>query len=200
MGQSLDEIYTAEWVAHDFADLQSEFDIVAASLVRQFNLRDKTVADVGCGPGLLIRGLFERGVHPFGFEGSKPVIDYARLFIRDRIEHVDVTKLEDLICGPELRRPNLIVCTEVAEHLDEKDADGLVKLLCSALCPIVFTAAPPGQDGHHHVNCQERGYWIGKFERHGALYDEDATTRLRARWFRGLKRLSHMIGNVMVFT
>lgn len=95
-------------------------------------------------------------------------------------------------------RDGLVICTEVAEHLAPEHADHLVKLLCSAMCPIVFTAAPPGQGGHHHVNCQESGYWVDKFNNHGAILDIDATHELERRWG-NLNRLSHMAKNVMVF-
>jgi hypothetical protein len=33
-----------------------------------------------------------------------------------------------------------------------------------------MSAAPPGQGGHHHVNCKDKKYWIEKFEQYGFEY------------------------------
>ena len=187
---TLDEIYTAEWVAHDFADLQLEFDVVAQAIYRQF--RPETAIDVGCGPGMVVDELRILGVDASGYEGSSHVVAYANPLVRPFITHADITTLEDLGAA------DLVICTEVAEHLDETDAEGLVALLCSSMSPIVFTAAPPGQEGHHHVNCQPRHYWVDLFRGHGVRFDNETTIQLAARWG-SLRRLSHMINNLMVF-
>lgn len=195
---SLEDIYTAEWFAHDFEHLQPEFDVVAYSLCREFLtekfMREESpkVTDVGCGPGMILRRLRRLGATVYGLEGSQHGIDYAHDEVRGLIEHCDITKRDDLYAR------DLVICTEVAEHLDAEHAPHLVKLLCSAMCPIVFTAAPPGQDGHHHVNCQPKQYWIDLFAGHGAIPDWDTTASLTARWAK-LQRLSHMTKSVMVF-
>lgn len=198
----LEDIYTREWFEHDFAELQPEFDVVADSLVRQF--RPRLAVDIGCGPGMLLHGLHKRGVSVLGFEGSQHGIEYAR----DRKNPASGTMVLRDITGPDMTlegwvKPSdyegtVIICTEVAEHLEACHADGLVKLLCSAMCPIVFTAAPPGQDGHHHVNLQPEDYWWKLFAGRGAFLDERATVELRTRWY-GLQRLGHMRNNLMVF-
>lgn len=197
MGQ-LEEIYTKEWFEKDFAELRPEFNVVADAIFRQF--KPKYVVDYGCGPGMLIERLSEFGVETVGFEGSKHGIDYARDAIRARIDHKDILDIpRDIALQPAKFAVHcLVVCTEVAEHLDAKDADHLVNVICSNLCPVIFTAAPPGQDGHHHVNCQPMHYWIEKFRAHGLIPDHKATEQLQLRWS-GLKRLSHMPKNLMVF-
>ncbi len=199
MTLELDAIYTAEWYAHDFKDLQPEFNVVADSLVRQF--RPRAVVDLGCGPGMVVGRLREHGVRSVGVDGSKHALEAAVESVRPHLQHADITTVTRLAItdvGGGLMPISLVVCTEVAEHLDEKHAAGLVSLLCSAMCPVVFTAAPPGQDGHHHVNCQLPSYWHGLFTAHGAHWDHEATAELKMRWA-GLKRLSHMTKNVMVF-
>jgi trans-aconitate methyltransferase len=188
---ALDDIYDAAWVAHDFAELQPEFDVVADAIYRQF--KPERVVDVGCGPGMILHRLWARDVEVSGLEGSRHCRAYAHENIREFIKKANIVSHPDIVFC------DLVICTEVAEHLDEKDAPTLVRLLCSAMCPIVFTAAPPGQDGHHHVNCQPPEYWITMFEDRGAFHDVVATEELQARWG-GLQRLSHMTRNVMVFT
>lgn len=202
---NLEEVYSAAWFANDFADLQPEFDMVADGIWRQFT--PIAVVDVGCGPANILRRLRNRyDCNVLGIEGSKHGIDFAAEDIRNCIQRRDITDMSTLprnVDIPGLAYSgwdvDLVVCTEVAEHLDEKHADALVRLLASASCPVVFTAAPPGQDGHHHVNCQPmHGYWEPKFNDNGMLYDATATADLRMRW-RSLSRLSHMKRNVAVF-
>ncbi len=188
---NLDEIYTAEWFAGDFEHLQPEFDVVADALVRQF--RPRTAVDVGCGPGMVVRRLRELGVSALGYDGSRHALAYAAAEVRPALELADIVELRP----NDLGRPSLVICTEVAEHLEEKHAAGLVALLSSAMAPIVFTAAPPGQDGHHHVNCQPQPYWLRLFNAHGVIIDREATQELQFRWS-SLARLSHMPKNVMV--
>lgn len=190
----LGEIYTREWFSHDFEHLQPEFDVVADSIYRQFN--PTHVVDVGCGPGMVVSRLRDLGVDARGVEGSEHGIAAAKETVRPFLTLGDITDMRWLSRQPGHRQ--IVICTEVAEHLDEKWAAHLVGLLCSAMCPVVFTAAPPGQDGHHHVNCQPPGYWQELFASRGAFYDSPATLELRCRW-RNLERLSHMPRNVMVF-
>ena len=72
-------------------------------------------------------------------------------------------------------------------------------LVLSGAAYVVFTAAPPGQDGHHHVNCQPQSYWLSKFLARGYHFNLDATDRVKEGWS-SLGRLSHMARNVMVLS
>jgi hypothetical protein len=50
---------------------------------------------------------------------------------------------------------------EVAEHIDPEYASMLVANLTRRLpTRVIMTAAPPGQGGIAHVNCQPKQYWI----------------------------------------
>jgi 2-polyprenyl-3-methyl-5-hydroxy-6-metoxy-1,4-benzoquinol methylase len=199
----LDEIYTREWYRFDFEGLQPEFDLVGDAIARAFPGVEYSV-DAGCGPGMLVRRLAHRGLMTWGFEGSTHALDYAREFAPETnwsalIAHADLRSLSTLNhFHNEHRRPELVICTEVLEHVEVQHAERVVQLLCSPMAPVVVTAAPPGQDGHHHVNCQPPAYWISLFEAQGAFYDGDLTNEMARRWS-GLKRLSHMVRNVMVF-
>ena len=46
------------------------------------------------------------------------------------------------------------------------------------------THAEPGQNGHHHVNCQTTDYWIKVFAEHGFehIAEETRMFRLTDRW------------------
>lgn len=199
MGE-LEEIYTREWFEHDFAPLQPEFNLVADGIVRV--LAPRLAIDVGCGPGMLVRALRERGVNTSGFDGSQHALDYAAPEVRPFLFRLDIRDAENGVGIVEEQHfipIDLLVCTEVAEHLEEQHAHVLVNLLTRGSPRyVLFTAAPPGQDGHHHVNCQPPAYWTEKFAVRGYPLDEAKTAAIKASWA-PLQRLSHMTRNVMVF-
>lgn len=58
---------------------------------------------------------------------------------------------------------SLVLCLEVAEHLEEKYADQLIDTLCSLGNKVLFGAAIPGQGGDNHYNEQWQMYWAEKF-------------------------------------
>ncbi len=204
--KSLDDIYTAEWFANDFADLQPEFNVVADAIYRQF--RPHHATDFGCGPGMVVRRLRELGVEAYGFDGSKHAWQYASDEVKPYIAQADLIEIAPKLgSAPILNRDGRIglggmgsvtICTEVAEHIPEEHAGTLVRLLVAGMCPIIFTAAPTGQGGHFHVNCQPQEYWLELFKAHGVICDWSATIELQARWA-GLKRLSHMPKNLQVY-
>jgi SAM-dependent methyltransferase len=189
---TLEDIYTREWFEGDFKELRPEF-YEAADALSEMWPPHHSVIDFGCGPGMLIERLRELGHHVVGYEGSQHGIDYASDAIRPSIIKADLTMLRANGSA------DVVISTEVAEHLDARDADRFVELLCaSARTAIVITAAPPGQGGHHHVNCQPCEYWVEKFAANGWAYSPEETGALQGVWA-GLQRLSHMQRNAMVF-
>ncbi len=77
---------------------------------------------------------------------------------------------------------DLVISTEVAEHLPESAADRFVELLTSVAPAAVVTAALPGSGGKDHVNEQPNAYWVAKFAARGFTLHEELTTRLRDEW------------------
>src|SRR5208337_2324554 len=93
--------------------------------------------------------------------------------------------------APSAASYELVICTEVAEHIPAEHADVLVRKLCKACAvggAIVFTAAPPGQGGHDHINEQPFSYWEDKFGAEGFAVDREKTEQLKHEWL----RLEHM--------
>jgi hypothetical protein len=62
---------------------------------------------------------------------------------------------------------DMCLCLEVAEHVDGRHADHLVKELVSLAPVVIFSAAIPGQTGVHHVNEQWQSYWARRFRERG---------------------------------
>jgi hypothetical protein len=71
-----------------------------------------------------------------------------------------------------IRKCDLALNLENAEHLSESRADVLVDALTKSSPTILFSAATPGQGGDCHYNEQPHSYWHYKFIHKGfMLYD-----------------------------
>jgi 2-polyprenyl-3-methyl-5-hydroxy-6-metoxy-1,4-benzoquinol methylase len=95
---------------------------------------------------------------------------------------------------------DLVLCLEVAEHLPESAAE----ILCANMHrhtgdSLVLTAAPPGQEGRHHINLKPKAYWIDLLIRLGLLYDLETTRRWQGNW-RQREVKAYYWQNLMVFT
>ena len=58
---------------------------------------------------------------------------------------------------------DMVICTEVLEHIGEEHAANAVKLLASLSDNILFSAAIPNQGGLNHINEQWQTYWTDLF-------------------------------------
>ena len=142
-------------------------------LVQQ--LSPTSVLDVGCGQGAWLAVWQQHGVDDvLGVDGS--YIDRARLlFAPERFYAHDLSLPFDL--G---RRFDLVECLEVAEHLPEGSAAILVDSLVRHGEVIVFSAAPPGQGGHDHVNERSYEYWRALFRQRGYVVADYLRPRVLA--------------------
>src|SRR6202140_5313979 len=150
----------------------------------QQQLSPSSVLDVGCGQGAWLAVWHSHGVDDvFGVDGS----------------YVDRTKLlfaPERFCAHDLAQPfalgrsfSLVQCLEVAEHLPESAADALIGSLVRHGEVIVFSAAPPGQGGHGHVNERSYDYWRALFSGRGYLALDFLRPRILSdptidRWYR----------------
>lgn len=135
-----------EWRAVYIADVLEKLFPKMASYV-----------DVGCATGDIVREMHKRDYDAWGIEGSKSCFPYRvtnRLIIKDLREPFTMRKFS--VC----------TCLEVAEHIEPEYSDIFVANLVRLSDIIILSAAPPGQGGHYHVNCQPFGYWMKKFDKH----------------------------------
>ncbi len=71
--------------------------------------------------------------------------------------------------------------------------------LCSSSATILFTAAPPGQGGRHHVNLKPVQYWIQKFDERHYCYQKSLTDEFKKELDVTISALSWMKTNIMIF-
>jgi SAM-dependent methyltransferase len=123
------------------------------------HVKPESVLDVGCGLGTWLSVANALGAkNILGLDG--PWLDKARLRIpSDKAVTLDLAKPFNL--G---RRFDLVICLEVAEHLESSAAHGFIESLTMHADVILFSAAIPLQGGDHHVNEQWPGYWCDLFK------------------------------------
>lgn len=133
--------------------------------------------DVGCGAAFVIEELAKKGIDVRGIDGTANALGTAPRELHDRILLADITTTNP----SEVEPADVIICTEVAEHIDARHADTLVSFLAGVADGgrIVFSAAEVGQGGHDHVNEQPMSYWLEKFGAHGYARDDARTNMLR---------------------
>jgi SAM-dependent methyltransferase len=141
-----------------------------------------SVLDVGCGGGGYLRLFRDVGITDvLGVDG---------------FDRPDGFPADDRYVRHDLRQPlrlgrtfEMVVCTEVIEHLPEESETVLLETLDHhAIHWVLFSAARPGQPGLGHVNCKPTAYWIERWKRYGwsaVVFDSLALRALSTfHWFR----------------
>lgn len=109
-----------------------------------------------------------------GIEGSINALKYMPKNIKTDVKIMDITQLHNL------GRFDLVISSEVAEHLPEEKAQIFITNLTNHASSIIyFTAAEPGQGGVDHINEQPHEYWIEKFNLNGFIFLKDKSKELR---------------------
>jgi hypothetical protein len=168
----LEEIYKNQYFKSRQRHLAWRAPIVCTRLRDIFPC--KSVIDVGCAVGDLVDGFLAMGLDAMGLEGAKWAMQHMMVPERKIIVHDLRLKLETS------KSFDLVVCFEVAEHIEPEYADIFVdNLQALARHWIVISAAPPGQGGTYHVNCQPMPYWIDKFFVRGFKFRSDLTDEFK---------------------
>lgn len=125
-------------------------------------LNPSSVLDVGCGRGAWLNEWKRAGVPSIhGIDGA--YVNNTRILIdRSEFDAVDLSQPFDL--G---RRFDLVTSLEVAEHLPPATSKNFVASLVRHGDLILFSAAPLGQGGEHHINERPLADWQDLFSQHG---------------------------------
>lgn len=190
---SLDDLYDKEFFMNHLEDgWLKENELITKLIYDKF--KPKSVVDFGCGSGTYLYFFSKLGVNKVkGFEGSQNAIELA-LIDEESINKCDITKKVELN-----ETYDLCICFEVAEHLPKDCVDAFLDNLCSSSTTILFTAAPPGQGGRHHVNLKPVQYWIQKFDERHYCYQKSLTDEFKKELDVTISTLSWMKTNIMIF-
>jgi 2-polyprenyl-3-methyl-5-hydroxy-6-metoxy-1,4-benzoquinol methylase len=151
----------------------------------------ESVLDVGCGTGQILAHLAEKGVRISGVDGSRQAIENSP--VRNWITRWNLRHPL-----PDMGTYDLVICTEVAEHLPPSSARTLVASLTSHGEVVLFTAATPGQGGRHHLNEQPHEFWEHLFREHG--FERSATDEAYLQdQIAAIQRAKYIPDNLMIF-
>jgi SAM-dependent methyltransferase len=155
--------YTSQYFFERKDSSQASADVVAPLLIDL--VRPDSVVDVGCGVGTWLRAFSSRGIEDvLGIDGA-----YIRPadFLLPQEKFISYDLSRPISVG---RRFGLALCLEVAEHLPEGSAVGLVASLSNLSDFVYFSAAIPYQGGVGHLNERWPDYWVAKFSAAGFDY------------------------------
>ncbi|MBF0294460.1 MAG: methyltransferase domain-containing protein [Magnetococcales bacterium] len=121
-------------------------------------LQPRSVVDFGCAQGGWLAAWREQGVADvLGLDGA-----YVR--VQDLMIPASGFMPVDLAESIQLARTfDLAMSLEVAEHLPPQASRNFVASLTRHADIVLFSAAPPGQGGEHHINEQPYQYWRDLF-------------------------------------
>jgi len=157
-------------------DDERPFSINLAKWIKKY-FKPKEVVDIGCGSGLYVNSLRDQKIKAVGYD-INPVVKGKKYLTKKSIFDVN-------------HKSELIICLEVAEHIETKYNDEIVKSLYNNLKPggtLIFTAAFPGQQGIGHINCQLKEYWLEKFTDIGLIRN----TKAEDNWEKTMSKERHM--------
>jgi len=162
----------------NFSHMQAEekpFANRLAAWVKQ-ELNPTTLLDIGCGPGHFVDSFRDQGIDAKGID------------IDDRVhgkEHLTYQSLFDITT----EQADVVVCMEVAEHIDQEREDEVVaKVVSTVNHTLIWTAAAIGQGGIGHINCKNKNDWADKITKAGLVRNTDKEEQLIADMRKG----SHM--------
>lgn len=185
---NLDQAYSEKFFRQR-RSLHWRTKLITNALIHVFN--PSSVVDVGCGNGDLIGTIASvPGMeNTLAIEGTENSLPYITENYNGTILIHDMRKSLSLDY-PDLPRYELCMCLEVAEHIEDEYAPVFVHNLASLSDTLLFSFAPPGQGGLHHVNCRPFEYWFYKFDAVGYAKNVWKTEAFKE----GLKPFAHKKG------
>lgn len=172
--------------------LRADYRLLARSLLRHLDF--DAALDIGCANAFLLEVFQDASREVAGVEASRAIRTVLPPGLCEVVRIGDFQEAREVVRTDGTRTWDLVCCVEVAEHIEPARSEELVETLASVAGRwIYFTAAPPGQTGHGHINCRPHSDWLAWFEARGwaqAPRETDAVRRdlhrvRRAVWLRG---------------
>ncbi|MFV9504083.1 MAG: class I SAM-dependent methyltransferase [Oscillochloridaceae bacterium umkhey_bin13] len=164
------------------------FDGIAAQIVR--TIGPATVLDAGCALGLLVERLRAHDVAAAGVDISEYAISQAHPEVQPFVRVGSVTE-------PLAQRYDLIVCIEVLEHMQVREAEQAVAVFCAASDDVLFSSSPHDYKEATHFNVNPPEYWAELFARHGFVRDLDFDATFITPWAARFRRRSDPLARII---
>lgn len=147
---------------HSYGDAE-HFNDTAEHIINWFNPR--TVLEIGCAKGYLVKALRERGVKAYGLDISEYAVANAPEEVADYLFVYDVTSGQPL----EFPRYDLIVSFDTFEHLPEADLDKVWTFLNKhgndAYIRVGTLNTPDWQHDPSHITMHRLEWWMNRYPR-----------------------------------
>ena len=141
------------------------------------NFKIKSLLDIGCGPGAQTELAREKGIFSVGIDGDYTLKRNTNTMFQIHDYCKGPLSLNDIKYRPNDEYFDLGWCIEFLEHVEEKYIPNFMETF-KACKIVVVTHAFPGQGGHHHVNEQEKSYWVDVFRKYGFKHSEKILSEL----------------------
>lgn len=154
-----------------------------------------SVVDFGCGIGSYLESAYNHGLHVRGFEISEAAKKYTPEHIIEKILYWDCT---EPIYWTGF---DTVLSFETAEHINPEGTQQFIDniILCVGR-HLLFTAAPPGQEGTGHINLRKREFWLEKLTIDNRLrYSQHLTNDISENW-RRIGAPNYICDNLIVCT
>lgn len=170
--RSLDKIYTKKFIKSCQARAwRAPYIVNAVNTV----LAPKTVVDVGCGAGDLVREFLTHGISCYDIEGTKNA-RASSLIPTCKLEISDLRQPE---YTPAFANSNdVALCFNVGEHIDVGCTKNFIRNLCSLGKTILFAATSEKKFLHRLINFKTKDEWLAEFKDAGMMQDQEVCTRL----------------------
>lgn len=153
-------------------------------LIKKFGI--KSMIDVGCGPGGMVKKAKELGLQVVGVDGDFTIdreMDvqmqvYIHDYSKSEYVHKEPWQVDNFNYEFVDAAFDLAWCVEFLEHVD---AEYIYNFMATfRQCKyVICTHAFPGQPGKHHVNCRDHQYWVDIFTAFGFEVDPETTNEIR---------------------
>lgn len=193
MGVTYDGIERKQWVS-ELSTLHDWNERHAMALFAFLGIPEKLL-DVGCGLGTYVNLAAQIGVNACGID---QLVDDEQMRDQCYVHWNLVNKYDHPI------KSNMVLCIEVAEHLDQSAHATLCDTCADNLLDgrgnhLVFSAAFPNQGGIGHVSERPSKYWLDQFAMRKLNYRKDLTVGLSLLWSNIGSPLYWLASNVLVF-
>lgn len=133
-----------------------------------------SVVDIGCGMAAFSKVFQESGVEKVTLI-DHPNFKASNCLVKQEFQFIPCNLDKEI---PENLSADLLICTEVLEHITKKRSLQVLDFITSCSDIIIFSAAIPRQGGLGHINEQRHEFWIKEFKKREFDYADLFKTKI----------------------